>query len=242
VELGSQGEREIPRKSFFSSRLADSPTPRLIYLITKGEATCENFPEKSVEILQIVEAAVRAEISLIQIREKQLPARFVFELTEKASRLTRNSETKLLVNDRADIAFLADADGVHLTSLSLSAAAIRRNFPKDFIVGVSTHTLAEAESAKRQGADFVTFSPIFHSPHKGEPKGLIELKEVCAQLKPFPVLALGGIDETNYKSVLETGASGFAAIRFLNEAENLRNLKRDLATENTESTEKNNRR
>lgn len=198
-----------------------SPSRKIIYLITEGEATAENFPEKSAEILRLVEAAAAAGISFIQIREKRLPARFVFELTEKAAALARNSQTKLLVNDRADIALSAGADGVHLTSLSLSAETIRRNFPKDFIVGVSTHTLAEAERARRQGADFVTFSPIFHSPNKGEPQGLTELKKICAALKPFPVVALGGIDETNYKSVLQAGASGFAAIRFLNEPENL---------------------
>jgi thiamine-phosphate pyrophosphorylase len=206
----------------------DSPnvslSPKIIYLITKGEATAENFPEKSGEILQIVEAAVLAKISLIQIREKQLPARFVFELTEKAARLVRNSQTKLLVNDRADIALLAKADGVHLTSLSLSAATIRRNFPKDFIVGVSTHTLAEAESAKRDGADFVTFSPIFATPDKGKLKGLQQLKKARERLKPFPVVALGGIDETNYREVLQI-ADGFAAIRFLNDEAKLANLK-----------------
>jgi len=211
--LSIRGEKEILHKSFFSAPI--------IYLITKGEATAENFPEKSAEILRIIKAAVRAEISFVQIREKRLPARFVFELTEKAARLTRDRRTKLLVNDRADIALSAGADGVHLTSLSLSAETIRRNFPKDFIVGVSTHALAEAESAKRQGADFVTFSPVFPSPDKGEPQGLDELKKICAALRPFPVIALGGIDETNYQSTLETGVSGFAAIRFLNEPENL---------------------
>ncbi|HLM02892.1 MAG TPA: thiamine phosphate synthase [Pyrinomonadaceae bacterium] len=211
--MSIRGEKEILHKSFFSAPI--------IYLITKGEATAENFPEKSAEILRIIKAAVRAEISFVQIREKRLPARFVFELTEKAARLTRDRRTKLLVNDRADIALSAGADGVHLTSLSLSAETIRRNFPKDFIVGVSTHALAEAESAKRQGADFVTFSPVFPSPDKGEPQGLDELKKICAALRPFPVIALGGIDETNYQSTLETGVSGFAAIRFLNEPENL---------------------
>lgn len=195
----------------------------LVYLITKGEATCENFSEKSVEILQVIKVAVEAKISFIQIREKRLPARLVFELTEKAAKLTRKSQTKLLVNDRADIAFLAKADGVQLTSLSLSAATIRRTFPKDFLVGVSTHTLAEAEKAKRQGADFVTFSPIFFTPDKGESKGLDALHEVCEKLKPFPVVALGGIDEMNYREALQI-ADGFAAIRFLNDLENLRKV------------------
>ncbi|HEX9960809.1 MAG TPA: thiamine phosphate synthase [Pyrinomonadaceae bacterium] len=222
--MASRGEKNDLRNISLSSKL--------IYLITKGEADAENFPEKSAEILRLVEAAARAEISFIQIREKRLPARLVFELTEKAAKITRRFQTKLLVNDRADIAFAAGADGVHLTSLSLSAETIRRNFPKDFIVGVSTHTTAEAESAERQGADFATFSPIFSTPGKGEPKGLAKLKEVCARLKPFPVIALGGIDETNYREVLQI-ADGFAAIRFLNDTENLLSIKQDLATENT---------
>jgi thiamine-phosphate pyrophosphorylase len=215
-------EKQGERNESFSISLSRP----LIYLITKGEATAKNFSEKSAEILRLVEAAVRAEISLIQIREKQLPARLVFELTEKAALLTRNSQTKLLVNDRPDIAFLAGADGVHLTSLSLAAETIRQSFPKDFIVGVSTHTFAEAESAKLQGADFITFSPIFNSPNKGEPQGLNKLKELCRKLESFPVIALGGIDEANYQSVLAAGASGFAAIRFLNKTENLTKVKR----------------
>jgi thiamine-phosphate pyrophosphorylase len=196
----------------------------IIYLITKGEATGENFPEKAGEILRLIKAAVESEISLIQIREKNLPARLIFELTEKAAAVTRRSRTKLLVNDRADIAQLAGADGVHLTSLSLSAAAIRQSFPKNFIVGVSAHSLEKAAEAKQQGADFATFSPIFATPNKGAPKGSDALREACEKLKPFPVIALGGIDETNYKAVLKTGARGFAAIRFLNEAENLKTL------------------
>jgi thiamine-phosphate pyrophosphorylase len=215
-------EKQGERNESFSISLSRP----LVYLITKGEATAKNFSEKSAEILQLIEAAVRAEISLIQIREKQLPARLVFELTEKAALLTRNSQTKLLVNDRADIAFLAGADGVHLTSLSLAAETTRQSFPKDFIVGVSTHTFAEAESAKLQGADFITFSPIFNSPNKGEPQSLNKLKELCRKLESFPVIALGGIDEANYQSVLAAGASGFAAIRFLNKAENLTKVKR----------------
>lgn len=130
----------------------------------------------------------------------------------------------MLVNDRADTALAANADGVHLTEKSISAETIRRDFPANFIIGVSTHSIETAEKAKKQGADFVTFSPIFASPGKAEPKGLEKLKEVCEKLKPFPVIALGGIDETNYKSVLEKGASGFAAIRFLNNVENLQML------------------
>jgi len=199
----------------------------LIYLITDGEMTAQNFSQKKSQTLELIEIAARNNISLIQIREKKLSARLVFELAREAVNLTQNTVTKLLVNDRADIALAANADGVHLTARSLSAGAIRRAFPKDFIIGVSTHTIEEAGNAKNQTADFVTFSPIFSMPNKDKFQGIENLREVCEKLKPFPVIALGGIDETNYKSVLENGASGFAAIRFLNDAENIRKLSTD---------------
>ncbi len=200
----------------------------LIYLITDGETTAENFEEKKAKILKLVETAVRFKISLVQIREKRLSARLLFRLAAEAAKFTHGTATRLLVNDRADIALAAKADGVHLTSRSLSAKTVRRAFSEDFIVGVSAHTIEEAAIAKAQNADFVTFSPIFSSPGKGAPQAVEKLGEVCRRLNPFPVLALGGIDETNYAKVLAAGASGFAAIRFLHDEENLKKLLNDL--------------
>jgi len=196
----------------------------LIYLITKGEITAENFREKSFETLEIIEKAVFAKISLIQIREKQLSARQVFELAAKAARITKNSETTLLVNDRADIALAAAADGVQLTANSLSAEIIRKNFPADFIIGVSAHSLEEVEKAKLGKADFAVFSPIYATASKskyGAPQGIAALREVVETVGEFPVIALGGIDEHNFAETLNAGASGIAAIRSLNEAEKL---------------------
>lgn len=171
--------------------------------------------------MDLIKSAVEAEISLVQIREKQLSARCVFELAGKASQITRNTATKLLINDRADIALAADADGVHLTADSLSAKIIRRNFPKNFIIGASAHTLEDVLRAKNEAADFATFSPIFSTPNKGEPQGSGKLREVCAAAKPFPVIALGGVDETNFESALKVGAQGVAAIRLFNDVERL---------------------
>ncbi len=205
----------------------------LIYLITGGTATDADFAEKKTEILELVAAAVQTKISLIQIREKRLSARMLYELVAEAENITRKTDTKLLVNDRADIALAGGADGVHLASRSVSAGIIRQSFPKNFIVGASAHTIEKAETARRQGADFITFSPIFSSPGKGEPQGVEKLREVCERLKPFPVIALGGVDATNYLEVLEAGASGFAAIRFLNDEENLRRLAADFGERNS---------
>lgn len=199
----------------------------LIYLITDGEITAQNFSRRKSQTLELIRVAVQNNVSLIQIREKKLSARLVFELVCEASEVTRNTDTKLLVNDRADIALAANADGVHLTSNSLSCHTIRQNFYEDFIIGVSTHTIEEAEKAEKQGADFVTFSPIFSTPNKGEPQGVENLRKVCEKLKEFPVVALGGIDAGNFAEVLRAGAGGFAAIRFLIDAENLRKLSTD---------------
>lgn len=206
---------------------SDFVSKPLIYLISGSETTDVNFTEKKSKILKLIEIAVQSKISLIQIREKQLSARLTFQLVAEAAAITKNSATKLLVNDRADIALAARADGVHLTEKSLRAEVVRHVFPKDFIIGVSAHTLETALEAKKQKADFVVYSPIFQAPQKSAPQGLKKLAEVCEKAKPFPIIALGGINEANYQSVLNI-AEGFAAIRFLNDAENLRKLNREF--------------
>lgn len=194
-------------------------------LITKGEATPENFPRVKREILSILHAAAENGVVLVQLREKGLSARLLFELAAAAVKITRKSSTRILVNDRADVALAAGADGVHLRANSLSPLIIRENFPKDFIIGVSTHSLREAEGAAGQGATFVLFGPVFETPGKAPPQGIEKLAEVCGGLKPFPVIALGGIDATNYEKVLAAGASGIAGIRFLNDPKNAATVK-----------------
>ena len=187
------------------------------YLITRGAST-ETTTSESPEFRQIlaqVSAAVAAGLELIQLREKRLTARVLFELSEQSAALTRGSATRLLVNDRADVAAAAGADGVHLTTQSIDAATIRRTFGKDFLIGASTHSLAEAEVVKEGRADFVVFGPVFATPSKenyGLPAGLAKLERVAKHLTPFPVLALGGVDVTNARECLRAGASGIAGI------------------------------
>ena len=199
-------------------------TNPIVYLITKGEATPENFDDSSRQILDIVSVAVDEAIPLIQIREKHLTAKLLFELTTKVVKITAGSTTRVLVNDRADIAVAAGADGVHLTSRSLPAEVIRKTFGSEFIIGVSTHNTEEARSAVAGGADLIVFGPVFETPGKGAAVGLTELTRVCDAVPHVPVLALGGIDRGNYGSALNAGASGIAAIRSLNDPDILRQL------------------
>src|SRR5438128_10424827 len=135
----------------------------ILYLITPGataEATARSS-ESFQESLHPVSAAVGAGIQLIQLREKHLTARVLFELTERVMEIVRGTSTRVLVNDRTDIAAGAGANGVHLTTRSLEADVVRRTFGPNILIGVSTHSHAEARRARDAGADFVVFGPVF---------------------------------------------------------------------------------
>lgn len=186
------------------------PRP-IIYPITTGTATSETIPD----VLRFLQGVVTAQLPLVQIREKSLPARVLYELTVRAVEITRGSKTRLLVNDRVDIALAAGADGVHLTARSLPADVVRNICGPEFLIGVSTHSLADAQAAQAAGADFVVFGPIFDTESKrefGEPQGLDKLREVTSELGEFPVIAIGGITRENLEACVEAGASGIAGI------------------------------
>jgi len=205
-----------------------SPAP-LIYLITSGETTDRTTPaaEDYSNVLRLVRAAVVARIDLIQIREKNLSASVLYQLATSAAGITRGSATKLLINDRSDIAAAAGADGVHLTTSSLPTAVVRQSFGDDFLIGVSTHSLEEARLARQGGADFAVFGPVFNTASKkefGEPPGLTGLASVCSELSPFPILALGGVMIGNVAECIHAGARGVAAIRMLQQSDQLADI------------------
>jgi thiamine-phosphate pyrophosphorylase len=197
-----------------------------VYPITSGQATPDD-----PQFLRLVRAAVDAEVPLFQIREKLLSARVLFELVARAAEITHGSKTRLLVNDRSDIARAAGADGVHLTAQSLPVEVVRKTCGAEFLIGVSTHSLVEAQAARDAGADFVVFGPVFETESKrayGAPQGPEKLREVTRALGEFPVVAIGGITLENFSECFEAGARGVAAIRMLNTAENMDRIYRIL--------------
>jgi thiamine-phosphate pyrophosphorylase len=164
----------------------------------------------------LAEAAVAAQISLFQIREKALSARVLYELVTRAAKVTRGSSTRLLVNDRFDVALAAGADGVHLTSTSLPPQVVRQACGPELLIGASTHSLETARDARDDGADFVVFGPVFETESKrayGPPQGVKKLQQVAGELQGFPVIAVGGITLDNAESCFAAGASGIAGIR-----------------------------
>src|SRR5260370_24389173 len=192
------------------------PQKPILYLITRGATTETTTPtsDEFQSILTQVSAAVSAGVQLIQLREKKLTDRVLFELTTSAVAITRGTSTRILVNDRADIA-AGGADGVHLTTYSLEPKTVRETFGEDFLIGASTHSLAEATASRDGGADFAVFGPVFDTSSKagyGSPLGVAALNEVSRVLDPFPILALGGISLSNAAECLRAGVSGIAGI------------------------------
>ena len=201
------------------------------YLITRGEATSDNFVAAKRQILDIITLAIEEKVSMIQLREKRLSARLLCDLTEAAIAITRGRSTKILVNDRADIAAACGADGVQLTGTSMPVNVVRQFARSNFLIGVSAHSIEDVDVAMAEGADLIVLAPVFVTPGKGEPIGLERFAEMINISSPFPILALGGVDESNIADVLTAGASGFAAIRAMNEPDKLKQLMRTLRSQ-----------
>ena len=163
--------------------------------------------------LGALEEALQGGIRALQLREKNMSPKDQLALALEVKSMTQHYNAKLLVNDRADIAVMAEADGVHLTEASVQVSEVKKKFP-NLIVGVSTHSIEAACLADTQGADFITFSPIYETPSKssyGAPQGLAQLRQVTQSVH-LPVLALGGINLNRVPECLENGAFGVAVI------------------------------
>jgi len=193
-------------------------------------APSEILPSLSHKIQQIALAGV----DFVQIREKDLSAREVALATREALRITASGVRdqggpRILVNDRLDVALAEGASGVHLAENSVSVQEAKRlvlqhacvhSGRKEFLIGVSCHSLEAAQNAADSGADYIFFGPIFATPSKatyGAPQGLERLAEVCGNV-PIPVFAIGGISVDNAHSCIQAGAAGLAAIRLFQDA------------------------
>lgn len=173
-------------------------------------------------ILRQVTWAREAGVNLIQLREPDLEARALTGLAVRAVAATRGSKTRLLVNDRLDVALAAGADGVHLRGDSIPVADVRRLAPRPFLVGRSVHSAPEAISVATHGdVDYLIFGSVFGTSSKpaGHPvAGVAALASVVGAVG-VPVFAIGGLSRETSPEVARTGAAGLAGIGlFMGEA------------------------
>ena len=159
--------------------------------------------------MEIIRDQVEIGLDYLQIREKDLSAREVFEFTLAVMEVVRGapgSTPKVLINSRADVALACGADGVHLPALAPEQT------PGGCLVFRSCHSVEEVRTAR---ADAVTFGPVFASPGKGNGVGIAALREACRQAKP--VFALGGVTWESAEECVAAGAAGIAGIRLFQE-------------------------
>lgn len=189
-----------------------------LYLVTDRTRTAGR------PLLDVVEAALHGGVDAVQLREKDLAARELFELARALREVTRRHSAGLLINDRIDIALAVDADGVHLPVDSFAPADARRLFGQRALIGASTHSVEQARAAAASGADFIVFGPVFDTPSKrgfGTPVGLNALAQ-AVQAVTIPVLAIGGVTAERARSLRESGAHGIAVVAAILEADDPR--------------------
>jgi thiamine-phosphate pyrophosphorylase len=217
-----------------------SGRPILCYVTDRKSLPTKIAPDHFAPLLEQIGGAASAGVDWVQIREKDLSGRQCSLLVREALRQIKKSApaasdaARLFVNDRFDVAWSEGATGVHLGDHSLPVGELsewlnpraNRIGGKNLLVGVSCHSVAEAVSAERDGANYIFFGPIFATPSKaafGPPQGLQRLTEVCKTIS-IPVLAIGGITRENASSCVDAGAAGLAAIRLFQEAADLVSL------------------
>jgi thiamine-phosphate pyrophosphorylase len=162
--------------------------------------------------LHDVQCAEDAGVSLIQYRNKNSSSRDMYH--EALSLRAVCKKSKLLINDRVDIALAAHADGVHLGQDDIPLRIARRMLGTEKIIGITAHSVKEAIEAEKNSADYIGFSPVFATltkPDAGVAAG-IQLLEKVKKAVRIPVIAIGGINLGNAAQVIKAGADGLCAI------------------------------
>jgi len=168
-------------------------------------------------LMEVVDSALRAGFTCVQLREKDLGAEELYHLALPLREITRSHGALFLVNDRVDVALAADADGVHLGWRSLNPAVTRNlvNGQDNFIIGASTHNIVEVRNALKAHVDYVSFGPVYPTPSKSglvSAVGLDQLRKMSVP-SPVPIVAVGGITAGNIGEIFHARATGAAVIR-----------------------------
>lgn len=170
-------------------------------------------PAGGHEPVMLAETMLDAGARIMQLRLKDAPGRDFLAAARAIAEMCRKRGATLIVNDRVDIAILANAHGVHLGQTDLPLDAARRIIGNDRMLGISTHNLEQARAAEDGGADYIGFGPMYPGGlrNNASGKGLDELRAIRAAVK-IPIVAIGGITETRVAETLAAGADAVAII------------------------------
>lgn len=180
--------------------------------------------EPDYSVSKITELCVKYKVGMVQLREKELGDKDLIKNLKIMLSITKGSCTKVVINDRVDLAIASGADGYHLGQDDLPLASAREVAGnRNFICGLSTHSLEQAKEALKLKPDYIGFGPVyptFAKKNPDTPVGCDQLKHVV-DLSDCPVVAIGGINRNNIEDVLETGARNIAMIKGLVKASNI---------------------
>ena len=171
---------------------------------------------------RIVEQMIEGGVDLIQLRGKGRAIEELSDLATELHRVTAKSSIPLIVNDHAEIAGRVAVEGVHVGQDDDSIEAARHQAAHDILVGKSTHNLEQAHAARREGADYIGFGPIFATPTKPDyaPIGLADIRRVHAEVS-LPIFCIGGINIDNLQSVIDAGAKRVVMVSALLKAHSI---------------------
>ena len=193
----------------------------LLYAVT------ERYPDR--DFFAQIESALKGGITCLQLREKHLPSgEFLAEACE-VKKLCAKYDVPLIINDNTEIALSCGADGVHIGQDDGSVAEVRKMAGNRLVIGVSAHNVGEAMAAEKAGADYLGSGAVFGSATKSNVRvlPLETLKNICSGVK-IPVVAIGGINETNMISLAGTGINGVAVISAVFGAQDVESKCREL--------------
>jgi len=180
--------------------------------------TCEKLSAGRSN-LEVLEAVIRGGAKIIQLREKDYSIRDFYQLASRFREITARAEVLLIINDRMDIALAVEADGAHLGQDDLPLRVARKLAP-DMLIGISTHSLEEAQEAQRNGADYINIGPIFPTKTKTGVKLFLGPDAIATIKKSIeiPFTVMGGINESNIDQVVDKGACRVAMVTAITQA------------------------
>ena len=171
------------------------------------------------------EAAVAENVHFLQLRMKNTPPNIVIETGKRIQKITHGTNTHFIINDNLEIAMACNADGIHLgqSDMTIEQARKRWNTPGK-LFGLSTHSLDQAQKAASQQPDYIGIGPVFPTPTKKDADPALGISETgrISQKTSLTSVAIGGINESNLKQVLQAGASNYCVVRAVNQAPNPR--------------------